>query len=245
MLYKAAKLGVGFFLFSRCVLFWHVLSESCDKVEGAILLACACGSGSEERVVVLGCHPGRWHRQTAQVVPICAVPWGWVVRTDPGRLDLLFTACPFPSERSAFPAGEKSWSTKHLLGIRVCCVALPVLRSQRVRLKPDRAVGAFPYPRSFTDNFPKSGRKLLLQQVLWWICVYSEFAQSADTSGFVVEFTVVQSLVLSSVWNSLTHRKSELEIGFYRVKKKIQYRNIKRNYPVQTPLYSGNCYSVP
>lgn len=46
---------------------------------------------------------------------------------------------------------------------------------------------------------------------------------------------MAQSLVLSSEWNSLMHRKSKLEIGFYIVKNNIiQYRNIKRNCPVQT-----------
>lgn len=44
-----------------------------------------------------------------------------------------------------------------------------------------------------------------------------------------------QSLILSLEWNSLMHRKSKLEIGFYVVKNNIiQYRNIKRNCPVQT-----------
>lgn len=51
----------------------------------------------------------------------------------------------------------------------------------------------------------------------------------------MVEVTVAQSLVLSSKWNSLMHGKSNLEIGFYVVKNNIiQYRNRKRNRPVQT-----------
>lgn len=181
MLYKAAKLGVGVFLFSRCVLFWHVLSESCDKVEGfllsgAILLACACGSGSEERVVVLGCHPGRWHRQTAQVVPVCAVPRGWVVRTDPGRLDLLFAACPFPSERSAFPAGKKSWSTKHLLGIRVCRVALPSPPQSEGSAEARPHCWGFSIPRELYWQLSKEWEETSftespLVNLLLWICL--------------------------------------------------------------------------
>lgn len=46
---------------------------------------------------------------------------------------------------------------------------------------------------------------------------------------------MAQSLILSSEWNSLMHRKSKLESGFYVVKNNIiQYGSIKRNCPVQT-----------
>lgn len=50
----------------------------------------------------------------------------------------------------------------------------------------------------------------------------------------MVEVTVAQSLILSSKWNSLRHRKSKLETGFYVVKNNIiQYKN-RKNCPVQT-----------
>lgn len=169
---------------------------------------------------------------------------GWYVLTR-GVWTRCSAACGFPSERSAFPAGKKSWSTKHLLGIRVCRVALPSPPQPEGSTEARPHWWGFSSPQELYWQLSKEWEKTSFTEspleylCLLWICLecgyqwFYSWIHCGTKPGIVFCVKLINAQKIWT-WDWLLSSK-----------KKIQYRNIKRNYPVQTSLYSGNCYSVP